>query len=60
MEVEPDKYDAFARLMLNLPFGQIGKVTKENSLVIKAQNGKEVISSDLDSLKKAWQKTLDW
>ena len=60
VEVEPDKYDAFARLMLNLPFGQIGKVTEEKTLVIKAQDGETVIEADIDTLKQAWQKTFDW
>jgi phosphoribosylformylglycinamidine synthase len=60
VEVEQDNYDAFAKLMLNLPFGQIGKVTDEKSLVIKAQDGKEVINADLKSLKEAWQRTFDW
>lgn len=60
VEVEPENFDAFAKLMLNLPFGQIGKVTEEKTLVIKAQNGKTVIKLDLDSLKNAWQKTFNW
>jgi phosphoribosylformylglycinamidine synthase len=60
VEVEPKNYDAFAKLMLNLPFGQIGKVTEEKMLIIKAQDTKNVIESDLDSLKQAWQKTFDW
>jgi phosphoribosylformylglycinamidine synthase len=60
VEVEPECYDAFARLMLNLPFGQIGKVTEEETLIIKAENGKTVIESDIDSLKQAWQKPFDW
>ena len=60
VEVEPENYDAFAKLMLNLPFGQIGKVTAENTLSIKAEDGKKVIKHDLDSLKQAWQKPLDW
>jgi phosphoribosylformylglycinamidine synthase len=60
VEVEPEKYNDFARLMLNLPFGQIGKLTEEKMLVIKAENGKIVIKCDLDSLKQAWQKTFDW
>ena len=60
VEVEPENYDAFARLMLNLPFGQIGKVTDNNMLVVKAQDGTTVIQSDIDSLKQAWQKTFDW
>jgi phosphoribosylformylglycinamidine synthase len=60
VEVEPGKYDAFVKLMLNLPFGQIGKVVEEEKLVIKAEDGRTVIESDLDALKQAWQKPLDW
>jgi len=60
VEVEPDNYDAFARLMLNLPFGQIGKITEEKTLIIKAQDGKTVIEKDIETLKQAWQKTFDW
>ena len=60
LEVEPGKYDAFAKLMLNLPFGQIGKVTEEKTLVIKAQDGETVIEKDIETLKQAWQKTFDW
>ncbi len=60
VEVEPEKYDAFARKMLNLPFGQIGKVTNEKRLVIKNEKGDAVIDIDMDSLKQAWQKPFDW
>ena len=60
VEVTPDKYNAFAKLMLNLPFGQIGKVTEEKTLVIKAQDGKAVIETDIETLKQAWRKTFDW
>jgi len=60
VEIEPENYDAFAKLMLNLPFGQIAKVSDEKTLVIKDRNGKAVIDLDLASLKKAWQQTFDW
>jgi len=60
VEVEQENYDAFVKLMLNLPFGQIGKVTEEKTLIIKAEDGKKVIEADIDSLKEAWQKPLDW
>ena len=60
VEVEPDKYDAFVKLMLNLPVGQIGKVATGKKLVIKDEKGKCVIDKDLGSLKNAWQKPLDW
>jgi len=60
VEVEPENYNAFAKLMLNLPFGQIGKVTEEKILLIKTEDGKAVIKADVDELKQAWQKTFDW
>ena len=60
VEVEPEKYDAFAKLMLNVPFGQIGKVMEEKILVIKSEGGETVIESNIDMLKQAWQKTFDW
>jgi len=60
VEVEPENYEVFAKLMLNLPFGQIGKVTEGKKLVIKAEDGKAVIEADIDSLKRSWQKTFNW
>ncbi|HNY79521.1 MAG: phosphoribosylformylglycinamidine synthase subunit PurL [Sedimentisphaerales bacterium] len=60
VEVEPRHYDAFARLMLNLPFGQIGKVTAGSRLVIRSREGRNVVDAEIDILKQAWQKTLDW
>ena len=60
VEVEPDKYNEFAKIMLNLPFGQIGKVTEDKTLVIKSRDGKTVIETDIVTLKQAWQKTFDW
>jgi len=60
VEVEPDKYNAFAKMMLNLPFGQIGRLTEEKTLIIKSRDGKAVIETDIVTLKQAWQKTFDW
>ena len=60
IEIEPEKYDAFAKLMLNLPFGQIGSVTDDGRLVVKAEDGRAVIDAGVDALKKAWQKPFDW
>jgi phosphoribosylformylglycinamidine synthase len=58
VEVEPDKFDAFAKLMLDVPFGQVGEVTKETKLVIKDEKGNNVIDLDVATLKEAWQKPL--
>ncbi|MHC4707799.1 MAG: phosphoribosylformylglycinamidine synthase subunit PurL, partial [Planctomycetota bacterium] len=60
VEVEPENYDAFARLMLNLPFGQIGKVIENKTLTVKSDGGDTVIELDIDSLKQAWQEPLNW
>jgi phosphoribosylformylglycinamidine synthase II len=60
VEVAPGNYDAFARKMLNLPFGQVGKVVAEPRLIVKAEDGRRVIDANLDVLKQAWQRTFDW
>ena len=60
VEVEPEKFDSFAKLMLNVPFGQIGRVTEEQTLVITTEEGETVIEADIGALKQAWQKPFDW
>ncbi|HPD48043.1 MAG TPA: phosphoribosylformylglycinamidine synthase subunit PurL [Anaerohalosphaeraceae bacterium] len=60
VEVEPDMYDSFARLMLNLPFGQLGTVVEDKRLVIRTGDGSPVISADLEGLREAWRKPLMW
>ena len=59
IEVAPEKFDAFAKLMKDLPFGQIGKVISDQKLVINSQDNKAVVDIDIASLKDAWQKPLD-
>ena len=41
VEVEPEKYDAFAKAMLNVPFGHIGKVIEDPRLTIKSKYRKD-------------------
>jgi len=60
VEVKPEKYDSFAKLMLNLPFGQIARVTDAPMLIIRDYHGKKVVNAEINSLKRAWQKTFDW
>ncbi len=60
VEVRPEDYDAFVKLMLNLPIGRIGKVTGHGKLLITSQKGQNIIEQDLDKLKAAWQKTFNW
>jgi len=60
VEVEPEKYGDFAKLVLGLPFGQIGRITDSQNLVIKSQKGLPAINADIADLKLAWQKTFAW
>jgi phosphoribosylformylglycinamidine synthase len=60
LEVTPEKYDAFAKRMLNLPFGQVGEVTAEPKLVIRSGQGGNIVDANIDILKEAWQRTFDW
>ena len=60
VEVEQQQFDAFARRMLNVPFGQIGRVTTGRRLVIKDSRGRAVIDADVTALKQAWQRPLAW
>jgi phosphoribosylformylglycinamidine synthase len=60
VEVEPHRYGDFARLMLNVPFGHIGKVTGDGRLTVMACDGRKVIDSGISTLKEAWQAPLRW
>ncbi|MHC4628352.1 MAG: hypothetical protein ACYTDV_15350, partial [Planctomycetota bacterium] len=60
VEVEPERFDAFAKLMVGVPFGQIGRVTAEQTLVVRAEDGQTVVETDIAVLKQAWQKPFDW
>ena len=60
VEVRQEKFNDFAKLMLGLPFGQIGKVIEDKNLVIKDCLGKTIVDVATDNLKNAWQKPLKW
>ena len=60
VEVTPEKYGAFAKRMLNLPFGQIGTVVPHPRLLVTAEDGRTVVEAEIDILKQAWQRTFDW
>jgi phosphoribosylformylglycinamidine synthase len=60
VEVAPENFDAFAKKMLNLPFGQIGTVAATPNLIIRDEDGRSVVDAEIDTLKQAWQKTFNW
>ena len=60
VEVRLENYNDFAKLMLGVPFGRIGKVTEEKKLVVKDSLGRTVLDIDIERLKDTWQKPLKW
>ena len=59
VEVAPDKYDAFLRIVKDCPFAELGKVTDDGRIVIAGKSGTLIDLSATDA-KAAWQKTFDW
>jgi len=57
VEVAPDKYDAFLRLVKDIPHGEIGRVTATGRVVIKS-GAATAIDMDIKDAKTAWQKTF--
>lgn len=60
VEIRPENYNDFAKLMLGAAFGQIGKVIEDKNLVVKDDTGKKIINIGIDVLKESWQKPLKW
>ncbi|PIN99239.1 MAG: phosphoribosylformylglycinamidine synthase subunit PurL [Candidatus Diapherotrites archaeon CG10_big_fil_rev_8_21_14_0_10_31_34] len=52
--------DAFEKKMHGAIFSEIGRTTEKNYLEVTGLKGKKIIDSDLNILKQAWKKTLDW
>lgn len=59
VEVKPENVEGFEKLMGEVEVKRIGNVTKDPTLTIEIAS-KTLIQSDLATLKKAWQGTLDW
>lgn len=60
VEIKPEHFNDFAKLMLNLPFGKIGEVIADRKLNIASVDGEKIISADLDTLKASWQSRFKW
>jgi phosphoribosylformylglycinamidine synthase len=59
VEVTPDNYDAFLRIVKDYPFAELGKVTDTGRIVINAETG-PAIDLPIAEAKAAWQATFDW
>ena len=59
IEIAPGNYDAFMRIVKDLPVGELGRVTDTGRIVIT--NGRtDVIDLSIDEAKQAWRGTFDW
>jgi phosphoribosylformylglycinamidine synthase len=59
VEVAPDKYDAFLRIVKDCPFAELGKVTDTGRAVLRGAGG-AVVDLPIADAKAAWQRTFDW
>ena len=58
VEVSPDDYRGFKRVMKGIPCGLLGKVRSDTSLIIRGKRGRPIIFEDIHGLKEAWQSPL--
>lgn len=60
VEVTPENTQAFEQALAGVPCVRVGQVTSEGRLVIRGAAGEVRVDSDLQELKEAWRKPLDW
>lgn len=57
--IPPENKEKFENT-IKTDFSCIGGVTKNPEFIVKGINGKIIINSDIEELKKAWKQTLAW
>jgi hypothetical protein len=57
--VAPDKVRRFEEIMKGNVFADVGAVTAQQNFTVM-DGEKVVLSTGIDELKEAWQKTLRW
>ena len=60
LEVHPDDIGKLAKILGNVRFAEIGKVTDGTRLVIRNRGNQAVIDAEIADLKETWQKPLRW
>lgn len=58
VEVEPEKRQSFEQALAGIPFGLIGEVTDQTSVLIKGLAGQTAVNASIHDLKASWQNTL--
>lgn len=60
VEIEPKNSKAFEKIMQGITYSRAGKTRKDRRFVVYGLNGKNIIDTNINDLKKSWQKTLKW
>ncbi len=55
VSIRKKDFDTFSRLFYAIPFGVLGKTTKNKRFTIKGMQGKTIIDLPLEQLLEAWQ-----
>ena len=58
--VQAERVKAFEDTLHGLPWAAVGRVTETHALRVIGRAGELIIEVDIDRLKAAWQKPLDW
>ncbi|MFH1782955.1 MAG: phosphoribosylformylglycinamidine synthase subunit PurL [Candidatus Omnitrophota bacterium] len=60
VEVKKEDKKRFEAIMKGISFGEIGVTTNKKDFKVSGVNSEKIISSDIYTLKEAWQRTLRW
>ncbi|MFB3891304.1 MAG: phosphoribosylformylglycinamidine synthase subunit PurL [Phycisphaerae bacterium] len=59
VEVAPERYDAFLRIIKDCPFGELGRVTATGRIVINSLS-RPVVDLPVSQALAAWRGTFNW
>jgi phosphoribosylformylglycinamidine synthase II len=58
--VSTERREEFEKIMAGNIFAEVGRVTSGTTFRVLGMNGSEILSEDIDVLKKAWQEPLNF
>ena len=60
VEVAPEDAVQFERIMKNVNYAIVGKVTNDTKFKVNGRDGAPLLSVSIKKLKEAWQQPLRW
>ncbi len=60
VEIAPEDFDNFLRLVKDCPVGQVGRITDQGRITISTSPRQTLIDVESERAKAAWKKTFDW